>query len=178
MLINGPWPGSGCAQWRRTSPILDTYDLVLHDRVLARLAIGGENRIAARVEADGCELVFVSEGLADERIWITQVGPDGELLKAGFRWQPPRHDGVLTMIAGGRIAWRKLQWSVRGGHILLDRYGHRLLHFWPDGTVCGYDVDVDLDASPETFCNILLLVALGWLLLVAAGEAAPPRRTA
>jgi hypothetical protein len=171
MLINGPWPGSGCARWLSSGP--GAYDLGLGDRTLARLAVGGGNRIAARAEATGCELVFVGEDPSGERIWATQVSPGGEcLLTAGFRRQASDHDGTLTLLAGGRLTWRR---GTTGGHALLDHSGRRLLHVRPDGTVSGDDLDL---GAPRMSGTTLLLASLGWLLVVTAGRTAPPRRTA
>jgi hypothetical protein len=96
---------------------------------------------------------------------------------AGFERRWSGRSGVLRFADGGQLEWRRTGWW-RPGYEFTDRFSNPVVRFQLDGTVEGYGVGGDWARSLDSRRDLLLVVALGWLLLLVNGEARPPRAPA
>jgi hypothetical protein len=172
---NGNWMSPQLFVWRRTSAIKDRYELRVGDECLGRLTLGGLLLPTARVEAGGYELDLAVGGMANRQVTIAEV--QSEQVVAGFERRWSGRSGVLRFADGGQLEWRRTGWW-RPGYEFTDRFSHPVVRFQLDGTVEGYGVGGDWARSLDSRRDLLLVVALGWLLLLVNGEARPPRAPA
>jgi hypothetical protein len=172
---NGNWMSPQLFVWRRTSAIKDRYELRAGDECLGRLTLGGLLLPTARVEAGGYELDLAVGGMANRQVTIAEA--ESERVVAGFERRWSGRSGVLRFQDGGQLEWRRTGWW-RPGYEFTDRFTNPVVRFHLDGTVEGYGVGGDWARSVDSRRDLLLVVALGWLLLLVNGEARPPRAPA
>ena len=80
---------------------------------------------------------------------------------------------VFRFQDGGRLEWRRTGWW-RPGYVFTDRFSNPVVRFALDGTVEGYGTGAEWHRSIESRRDLLLVLALGWLLLLVGGEARLP----
>jgi hypothetical protein len=127
------------------------------------------------VEAGDHALDLAVGGIGNRQVSIADA--QTERVVAGFerRWTGRR--GVLRFQDGGQLEWR---WTGRWrpGYVFTDRFSNPVVRFHLDGRVEGYGVGGEWERSVSSRRDLLLLLALGWLLLLLTGEARPPRPAA
>jgi hypothetical protein len=158
--------------WRRANPLKDWY--VLRGgggQALARLSIGGPPFVLARLESDGLPVVFTSEWAEHRRIRIADADRQQVVATYERRWSG--RTGTVQFATGGQLEWRRAGWR-RADHVFTDRFGNPLLRFDPAGNVTSLGLGAELEPQIGSWQDLVVLLALGWLLLVVAGAAAPP----
>jgi hypothetical protein len=100
-----------------------------------------------------------------------------ERVVAGFERRWTGRKGVLRFQDGGQLEWR---WTGRWrpGYVFTDRFSNPVVRFHLDGRVEGYGIGAEWERSVSSRRDLLVLLALGWLLLLVTGEARAPRPAA
>jgi hypothetical protein len=168
---SGNWMSPQRFAWRRTSAIKDRYELRAGDECLARLTLGGLLLPTARVEAGGYDFDLAVGGMANRQVTIADAHT--EQVVAGFERRWSGRSGVLRFQDGGELEWRRTGWW-RPGYVFTDRFSNPVVRFALDGTVEGYGTGAEWRRSIESRRDLLLVLALGWLLLLVGGEARLP----
>jgi hypothetical protein len=158
--------------WQRTNPLKDQYELRAGGRTLARLTIGGPPFVLAQLESDDLHVVFTAEWAENRRIRVADA--DGQLVVATYERRWSSRTGVVQFATGGQLEWRRAGWR-RADHVVTDRFGNPLLRFGPAGGVTGYGLGTELEPLIDSWSDLVVLLALGWLLLIVAGAAVLPR---
>jgi hypothetical protein len=171
----GTWMSPQIFVWRRTSAIKDRYELRAGDECLGRLTLGGLLLPTARVEAGGFELDLAVGGMANRQVSIAEA--QSERVMAAFERRWSGRKGVLRFADGGQLEWRRTGWW-RAGYEFTDRFSNPVVRFHLDGTVEGYGIGGEWTRSIDSRRDLLLVLALGWLLLLVNDEARPPRAPA
>jgi hypothetical protein len=160
--------------WQRTNPLKDQYELSVGGRTLARLTIGGPPFVLAKLESDDLHVVFTPEWAENRRIRAGDA--DGQQVIATYERRWSGRTGLVQLATGGQLEWRQARWwRRRADHVVTDRWGNPLLRFRPAGGVTGYGLGTDLEPLVDAWIELVVLLALGWLLLIVAGTAVPPR---
>jgi hypothetical protein len=168
---SGNWMRPQRFAWRRISAIKDRYELRAGDECLARLTLGGLLLPTARVEAGGDDFELAVGGMANRQVTIADAHT-GQVV-AGFERRWSGRGGVLRFQDGGQLEWRRKGWW-RPAYEFTDRFSNPLVRFALDGTVEGYGTGAEWRRSIESRRDLLLVLALGWLLLLVGGEARLP----
>jgi hypothetical protein len=168
---SGNWMTPQRFAWRRTSPIKDRYELCAGEECLARLTLGGLLLPTAHLEADGSDFDLAVGGMANRQVTIADAHT--EQMVAGFDRRWSGRGGVLRFQDGGQLEWRRTGWW-RPGYAFTDRFANPVVRFGLDGSVEGYGIGGEWRRSIESHRDLLVVLALGWLLLLVAGEARLP----
>jgi hypothetical protein len=155
--------------WQRTNPLKDQYELHAGGRSLARLTIGGPPFVLAQLESDDLHVVFTPEWAENRRIRVANV----QQVVATYERRWSGRAGVVQFATGGQFEWRRAGWR-RADHVVTDRFGNPLLRFGPAGGVTGYGLGTELEPLIGSESDLVVLLALGWLLLIVAGAAVLP----
>lgn len=158
--------------WQRTNALKDWFELCAGGRTVARLSIGGPPFVLAQLESDDLHLIFTAEWAENRRIRVADAA-DGQVV-ATYERRWSGRTGVVQSATGGQLEWRRAGWR-RADHVFTDRFGNPLLRFGPAGEVTGYGLGTELEPQIGSWRDLVVLLALGWLLLVVAGVAVPPR---
>jgi hypothetical protein len=158
--------------WQRTNPLTDQYELCAGGRTLARLTIGGPPFVLAQLESDYRHVVFTAEWAENRRIRVADA--DGQQVVATYQRRWSGRTGVVQFATGGQLEWRRAGWR-RADHVVTDRFGNPLLRFGPAGGVTGHGLGTELEPLIGSWSDLVVLLALGWLLLIVAGAAVLPR---
>ncbi|MGH3921622.1 MAG: hypothetical protein ACRDTT_01895, partial [Pseudonocardiaceae bacterium] len=158
---------SGCQvfSWRRTNALRDHFALYASEHELAVLRIGGLAGPLAQLDAgDGQRLVFLSEGLAGR--CICDASTKAPIAMYERNWQGV--GGKLRIANGGRLRWLRAGGRWSPDRMLANADGEALVHFAANGTVTNLVTGGPDEAvsSPD----LLLVVALGWLLIALARD--------
>jgi hypothetical protein len=155
--------------WQRTNPLKDQYELRAGGRSLARLTIGGPPFVLAQLESDDLHVVFTPEWAENRRIRVANA----QQVVATYERRWSGRAGVVQFATGGQFEWRRAGWR-RADHVVTDRFGNPLLRFGPAGGVTGYGLGTELEPLIGSESDLVVLLALGWLLLIVAGAAVLP----
>lgn len=162
---------SGCQffSWRRTSALRDHFALYAGDHELAVLKIGGLVGPVAHLDTgDDRRLLFLSDGLADRCIRVRDASTKAPVAMYEPNWRGS--EGRLRLANGGQLRWMRAGGLWSPDRMFANGDGQALVHFATDGTaidLVGTDPDAAL-ASPD----LLLVLAVGWLLMVLARDRA------
>jgi hypothetical protein len=157
--------------WQQANPLKDWH--VLRGgggQVLARLRIGGSPFVLARLESADLQVVFTSEWAENRRIKIADV--DSQQVVATYERRWSGRTGTVQFASGGQLEWRRARWR-RADHVFTDRFGNPLLRFDRAGGVTSLGLGMELEPEMDSSQDLVVLLALGWLLLVVAGAAVP-----
>jgi hypothetical protein len=158
--------------WQRTNPLKDRYELRAGGRALARLTIGGPPFVLAQLESDDLHVVFAAEWAENRRIRVADA--DSQQVVATFERRWSGRAGVVQLATGGQLEWRRAGWRRRADHVVTDRFGNPLLRFGSAGGVTGYGLGTELEPLVGSWTELVVLLALGWLLLIVSGAAVRP----
>lgn len=175
-MASGQWTSERTFIWQRTSPFKDCFELSGGGQPLARLTIGGLAVTTAQLETGDHRLVLTAEGIGDRRVRITDAISDQVIANFERRWSG-RTGTVRFVEGGGALEWRRIGlW--RPAHVFTDRFGNPLLRFDPDGGATGFGLGTEQEPLIGSWRDLVVLLALGWFLMVVAGNAAQPARRA
>lgn len=171
----GHWISERDFFWQRVDPREDLFELRASAGPLARLAVGGLVITSADLVTRNHRIIFATEGISGQRIRIVDAGTDQVIASFGRRWSG--RTGTLQFLDGARLEWRRTGWS-RPTYLFTDRFGNRLLQFSEDGNVTCYGLGAQLDPLIGSWRELAVVLALGWFLLVLAGDAGPAQPAA
>jgi hypothetical protein len=159
---------SGCQilAWRRMSALRDHFALYAGEHRLAVLTIGGLVGPVAELHAGkDHRFVFSSDGLA--RSCVRVCDAETKAVVAMYERDRQGVGGTLRLANGGQLRWTRAGGLRSSGRVFVNADGHELVRFATDGTVKNFvPEDAATTASPE----LLLVLALGWLLIVLARD--------
>lgn len=146
--------------WRRIGALTDHFGLYAGDHELAVLRIGRLAGPMAQLDAVDLRLAFLSDGLAGRCIKVRDASTNAAVAWFERNWR--NAGGTLRLAEGGHLRW------VRAGGIRSSEWmfanldGTAVVRFAADGTVTNFVAE-----DPAT-ADLLLVLALGWLLMVLA----------
>jgi hypothetical protein len=173
-MVSGQWTSERTFIWQRTSPFKDCFELYGGGRPLARLTIGGLATTTAQLENGDQRLELMAEGVGDRRVRIVDAFSDQVIASFERRWSG-QTGTVRFAEGGGALEWRRIGlW--RPAHVFTDRFAKPLLRFDQDGGATAFGLGSEHEPLIGSSRDLVVLLALGWFLMVVAGNAAQPAR--
>ncbi|MGH3921548.1 MAG: hypothetical protein ACRDTT_01520 [Pseudonocardiaceae bacterium] len=157
-------PGCQVLAWRRIGVLTDHFALYAGDHELAVLRIGGLTGPMAQLDAVDLRLAFLSDGMAGRCIHVRDASTNVAVARFERNWR--NAGGTLRLAEGGQLRWTGTGGRWGSERAFVNGDGDALVRFAPDGTVN------NLVTEDPPAAELLLVLALGWLLMRLAREVA------
>jgi hypothetical protein len=167
--------------WRSIDAGRERFLLESDGDILAVFHLGRLDRTLAYLQEGDRTLVLVADGPGGHAIQVRDAArPDSAAPIVTYEANPHGANGVLWLstrrlgsLQPGEIgSWRPGVHRRSGGflcpdYVITGRDGHVRMRFGTDGTVTVHDFEA---TSATSWTELLAVLALGWLLILTAGE--------